>query len=71
MPVQCHVVNSLAEQVVWRTVKRKEEEHRTMKRSMAGSMIEAQMELVRGKTKVVDYQATERIRLPDFLKARA
>lgn len=69
--VQCHVVNSLAEQVVWRAVKRKEQEHRLMKRSMAGAMLEAQMELVRGKTRVAAYQATERIVLPGFLKARA
>ena len=70
-PVQCHVVNSLAEQVVWRTVKRKEQEHRLMKRSMSGAMLAAQMERVRGKTRVESYRPESQIVLPDFLKARA
>ena len=70
-PVYVHVVNAPAEQVVWRTVKRKEQEHRLMKRSMSGAMLAAQMERVRGKTRVESYRPESQIVLPDFLKARA
>lgn len=70
-PVHCHVVNAPAEQVVWRTVKRKEEEHRLMKRSMSGAMLASQMERVRGKTRVVNYEPGQSIQLPEWMKARA
>jgi superfamily II DNA or RNA helicase len=69
-PVHAHVVNSLAEHVIWRTVKRKEEEHRQMKTSMSGVMLTSQMQRVRGKTKVEPYRPAAKIVLPDFLKAR-
>jgi hypothetical protein len=70
-PVNCHVVNSLAEQVVWRTVKRKEQEHRLMKKSMSGAMLASQMERVRGKLRLASYQPGQQLVLPEWIKARA
>jgi len=70
-PVDCHVVNSAAEQVVWRAVKRKEQEHRLMKRSMSQVMLASQMERVRGKLRVESYRPEMKIELPSWVKARA
>ena len=71
-PVQCHVVNSAAEQVAWRSVRRKERDHREMKTSMAKVMLSAQMELVRGmRLKPVEYCAEQAMMLPTWLKGKA
>lgn len=71
-PVHCHVVNSLAEHVVWRTVKRKEQEHRLMKKSMSQAMLASQMNNVRGVSLKLDsYQPKQGLILPEWMKVRA
>lgn len=69
MPVEVHVVNSAAEQVVWRTVKWKEEEHRLMKKSMSGAMLASQMEHVRGISvnRLRKYEPGQDLILPEWM----
>lgn len=66
-PVQCHVINSEAEQVIWRTVMSKESAHRQLQSKMSQAMRASQMELVRGIRKVEEYNATQRMELPGWL----
>ena len=66
-PVKCYVINSEAEQCIWRTVMGKEAAHRQMQSKMSSAMKASQMELVRGIRKVETYNAGERMSLPSWL----
>jgi hypothetical protein len=70
-PVRCYVINSEAEQCIWRTVIGKQEAHQQMQSKMSAAMRASQMELVRGIRKVETYNAGERMALPSWLNAKA
>lgn len=65
-PVECHVVNSQSEQVVWRAVKKKDAAHRGMKRSLKEFLSENQIALVRNapRTGLVSYAPTKPMIVP-------
>jgi superfamily II DNA or RNA helicase len=67
LPVNIHVALSPAEEIVWRVVKHKWNEHRSMKRSMSGAMKASQMEYVRGSKKLDRYVPTQKIILPTWI----
>lgn len=69
-PVKVHIVNSPAEQVVWRTVRGKEDQHKLMQSRMSEAMQESQMEFVRGVRKLREYQAGRAMELPGWLAGR-
>ena len=66
--VNVHVALSPAEETVWRVVKRKWNEHRSMKKSMSGAMKAMQMQLVRGASRLDRYVPTQKIMLPSWMK---
>ncbi len=68
--VFCHVVNSEAEQCIWRRVREKEDAHRGLQCKMAAAMREYQMESVRGVRRLRQYQPGQRMVLPEFLRSR-
>lgn len=70
-PVRCVVVNSPAEQQIWRTVCRKETAHLELQSKMSGAMKRAQMELVRGIREVEKYNAEESMKIPAWLGGKA
>ncbi len=69
-PVRIHVVNSPAEQVVWRAIKGKEANHQLMQSGMSNAMRESQMEFVRGVRKLRQYEAVRGMELPGWLRGR-
>lgn len=67
-PVRCLIVNSPAEQQIWRTIVRKNSSHLELQSKMSGAMRRAQMEMVRGIREVEKYEAGEQMILPAWLK---
>ena len=70
-PVRIHVALSPAEEVVWRVVRRKQEDHMSMKASMSGAMLDAQMERVRGTKRLDRYVPNQQIVLPNWMNRNA